>query len=58
MAKHYPRHTRAGKGKKAKDKARKELHRFPWAYIDEKLPCFPEGRPSGPGNSGARAFVK
>jgi len=20
----------------------------PWAYVDEKLPCFPEGRPSGP----------
>jgi hypothetical protein len=19
----------------------------PWAYIDEKLPCFPEGRPPG-----------
>ena len=19
----------------------------PWAYLDEKLPCFPEGRPSG-----------
>jgi len=20
----------------------------PWAHIEEKLPCFPEGRPSGP----------
>jgi hypothetical protein len=23
----------------------------PWAYIDEKLPSFPEGRPSGPDRS-------